>query len=209
MNGIHNLLPSRLPPIPKRALAYSPNITLSFVVLNEDASDGSYVDSWDINGALNDHVLPHLNALAPLWNFTIESQVLFHAPLTFEPTSVDDKWVLTEDEMKTFVSERWTLDSHSTNNPVLKFLLYIPSAKHRPLTLNVDCKLSAATANTSPLLPHPAIRLRRPPQPPTLNRSPAPNNRSPRRPLRPLHRPPLRSPRPPTPPSQTPPLPFA
>lgn len=38
--------------IPLRALKYQPNVTLSFVLLNEDASDGGYVRSWDIEGAI-------------------------------------------------------------------------------------------------------------------------------------------------------------
>lgn len=52
MNALHNLLPVHLPPLANRALAYSPNITLSFVVVNEDAADGAFVDGWNIDGAL-------------------------------------------------------------------------------------------------------------------------------------------------------------
>lgn len=33
-------------------------------------------------------------------------------------------------------------DSASTNNPVLRFMLYVPSAKHRPLRLAVPGELS-------------------------------------------------------------------
>lgn len=196
VNGINGLLPTHLPEIPKRALAYSPNITLSFVVLNEDATDGSFVDNWDIEAALQDHVLPHLDALAPLWNFSVESQVLFRAPLAFEPTLVEgeDQWVLDEDQMKTFVSERWSLDSHSTNNPVLKFMLYIPSARHRPLRLHVDCE-THLTPNPSAVVPPPPVGIRRPPQPPAVEWFPQTHHRGPRRPLRTLHRPPVRAPR--------------
>jgi len=71
-----------------------------------------------------------------VFNFSIESQVAYHAPLTFEPTQrADGAWVIDDDMMKIFISERWTLDSGSTNNPVLKFLLFVPSAKHRPMVL--------------------------------------------------------------------------
>lgn len=34
---------------------------------------------------LIDHFLPHLEPLRPIFNFSIESQVLHHAPLSFEP----------------------------------------------------------------------------------------------------------------------------
>ena len=45
--------PHRVPPeIPLRALKYAPNITLSFVALNEDATDGNYVRGWDIENAI-------------------------------------------------------------------------------------------------------------------------------------------------------------
>lgn len=136
INGIHNLLPAKLPTVPNRALAYQPNVTLSFVVLNEDASEGNYVDGWDIEAAIRDHFRPSLDPLAPLFNFSIESQVLYHAPLTFEPTQQEDgSWVVDDEEIKVFVSEHWSLDSKSTNNPVLRFMLFVPSAKHRPLRL--------------------------------------------------------------------------
>lgn len=136
INGIHNLLPAHLPTVPNRALAYQPNVTLSFVVLNEDASEGSYVDGWDVEAAIREHVKPTLEPLAPLFNFSIESQVLYHAPLTFEPTRQEDgSWAVDDEQIKVFVSEHWNLDSKSTNNPVLRFMLFVPSAKHRPMRL--------------------------------------------------------------------------
>jgi phosphatidylinositol glycan class S len=52
INSLLGLYPSDPPEIPLRALKYSPNITLSFVLLNEDSADGSYVRSWDIEGAI-------------------------------------------------------------------------------------------------------------------------------------------------------------
>jgi phosphatidylinositol glycan class S len=32
-----------------------------------------------------DHFTPHLEALRDVFQFTVESQILYHAPLTFEP----------------------------------------------------------------------------------------------------------------------------
>jgi phosphatidylinositol glycan class S len=52
INSILGLYPSDLPEIPLRALKYSPNITLSFVLLNENSAEGNYVRSWDIEGAI-------------------------------------------------------------------------------------------------------------------------------------------------------------
>ena len=52
--------PSQPSDIPLRALKYSPNITLSFVLLNEDASEGSYVRSWDIEAAIRGAIFQRL-----------------------------------------------------------------------------------------------------------------------------------------------------
>lgn len=46
------LFPSTPPEIPLRAIKYQPNVTLSFVLLNEDSTEGSYVRSWDIREAI-------------------------------------------------------------------------------------------------------------------------------------------------------------
>jgi phosphatidylinositol glycan class S len=40
------------------------------------------VDSW----LPTEHIQPHLDPLKDIFNFTIESQVLYHAPLSFEPS---------------------------------------------------------------------------------------------------------------------------
>ncbi|ORX39337.1 phosphatidylinositol-glycan biosynthesis class S protein [Kockovaella imperatae] len=166
------LPPYRTPPtVPLRALKYAPNITLSFVVLNEDSTEGSFVQSWDISSAINDHILPHLEPLKDIFKFDIESQILYHAPLTFEPhlgahsadthpsvggVMPDEEgivdlatvrnedihnpyWYIGEEEMKIFInSESWSLDSGSTNNPVLRMLLYVPNVKHRPMRTSVS-----------------------------------------------------------------------
>ncbi|WWC91140.1 uncharacterized protein L201_006081 [Kwoniella dendrophila CBS 6074] len=180
INSILSLYPADPPTIPLRALKYSPNITLSFVLLNEDSSEGSYVRSWDIDTAVQDHFLPQLQPLKDIFNFTIESQILYHAPLTFDPKPTESHtinafdndnpqieaainaakegdedleevakqliqveneqaWLVEEEDMKIFVnSEKWSLDSGSTNNPVLRFLLFIPKEKHRPMRLSTE-----------------------------------------------------------------------
>ncbi|OCF39417.1 phosphatidylinositol glycan, class S [Kwoniella heveanensis CBS 569] len=175
INSILSLFPDQPPSIPLRALKYSPNITLSFVLLNEDASEGSYVRGWDIEAAVQEHILPHLEPLKDVFNFTIESQLLYHAPLTFEPTyqamprprnkqieqaldaasqgndeaeivakelideELEKGYIIDEEMMKVFVnSEKWSLDSGSTNNPVLRFLVYVPKETHRPMRLSTS-----------------------------------------------------------------------
>ncbi|RXK39002.1 hypothetical protein M231_03732 [Tremella mesenterica] len=143
INSILSLFPSTPPDIPLRALKYSPNITLSFVLLNEDSSEGSYVRSWEIDSAIREHFVPHLEPLKDVFQLKIESQILYHAPLAFEPQFAplpEEKgaWLLGEDELKVFVnSESWNLDSGSSNDPVLRFLLFVPSSKHRPMKISL------------------------------------------------------------------------
>lgn len=104
-----------------------------------------------------------------MFNFSIESQVLYHAPLTFEPTRQDGAWVVDDDAAKIFVSERWSLDSMSTNNPVLRFLLFVPSAPHRPLHLG-----SASSRASSFLIPQfGSVVIVNPPEPATAENSSA------------------------------------
>lgn len=65
----------------------------------------------------------------------------------------DEAWLINEEQMKVFVnSERWSLgtsppgqlscltimvDSGSSNDPVLRFILFIPSSSHTPMQLEV------------------------------------------------------------------------
>lgn len=48
----------------------------------------STVSNRNSSVLISDFILPHLCVLSPVHNFTIESQVLLHAPLSFIPTWV-------------------------------------------------------------------------------------------------------------------------
>ncbi|KAJ7126058.1 phosphatidylinositol-glycan biosynthesis class S protein-domain-containing protein [Mycena epipterygia] len=119
-----------------RVAQYSPRYRLAFTLLNEDAAAGRAISSWDISGAISRHLFPILNSLSVLHNFTIESQVQFHAPLPFSPTSLDDGYGLTPEDLTVFVnSAEWSLSSSVSNDPVLHFILFIPSASRQPLQI--------------------------------------------------------------------------
>ncbi|KAE9404157.1 hypothetical protein BT96DRAFT_760893, partial [Gymnopus androsaceus JB14] len=81
---------------------------------------------------------PITSALGILHNFTINSQVQFHAPLAFEAALLaDGTYDLMPENLMVFInSAEWTLSSSSSNDPVLHFVLFVPSAKRRPLTIN-------------------------------------------------------------------------
>lgn len=55
-------------------------------------------------------IIPILRYLAPLHNFTIESQVQFHAPLAFLPQILENAYAVSPEDLSVFVnSAEWTL----------------------------------------------------------------------------------------------------
>ncbi|KIK51930.1 hypothetical protein GYMLUDRAFT_979740 [Collybiopsis luxurians FD-317 M1] len=150
VDNLANTLVSLIAPkMDLRAAQYSPRYRLSFTLLNEDGSTGQVISSWDIRQVIERHISPITSALGMLHNFTIESQVQFHAPLAFEPQSLPDgTFGLTQEDLTVFInSAEWTLSSSSSNDPVLHFVLFIPSAQRRPLSiLNADGTPGASSA---------------------------------------------------------------
>jgi GPI-anchor transamidase subunit S len=111
-----------------RVAQYSPRYHLSFTLLNEDAAAGHSVSKWAVSDAISrkktlichsfietlrhrvGHISPILTRLSVLHNFTIESQVQFHAPLAFKPLPVDTAFGITPEDLTVFVnSAEWTL----------------------------------------------------------------------------------------------------
>jgi hypothetical protein len=94
-----------------------------------------------------------LGELGLLHNFTIESQVQFHAPLAFEPSkrniSGQDVYVLDQDQLKVFInSAEWTL---------CMYLLYTMLSPYSAL---ISYKLLASQTTqffTSSYLSHPYL----------------------------------------------------
>ncbi|KAF8221084.1 hypothetical protein L208DRAFT_1426731 [Tricholoma matsutake] len=131
-----------------RVAQYSPRYRLSFTLLNEDAAAGHSVSEWAVADAISRHISPILKRLSVLHNFTIESQVQFHAPLAFKPLPVDSAFGITSEDLTVFVnSAEWTLSSSTSNDPVLHFILFVPSTSHRPLyIMNHDGSTSSSNA---------------------------------------------------------------
>ncbi|CEL58268.1 GPI transamidase component PIG-S OS=Bos taurus GN=PIGS PE=2 SV=3 [Rhizoctonia solani AG-1 IB] len=117
-----------------RVAQYSPRYRLAFSLLNEDASYGGAISGWSVKEAIKEYLQPTLDELNILHNFTIESQVQFYAPLTTEPIAAQDGYALNQEQLTIFVnSAEWTLSSSVSNDPVLHFVLFIPSLARRPL----------------------------------------------------------------------------
>lgn len=114
-----------------RVAKYASRYRLAFSLLNEDASQGPAAIGWDIHQSIaREHIFrtydssqpnfsigylsPTLDSLSVLHNFTIESQVQFHAPLAFAPRESQEleqmAYGLTGEDLTVFVnSAEWTL----------------------------------------------------------------------------------------------------
>ncbi|KAK7681393.1 hypothetical protein QCA50_015485 [Cerrena zonata] len=128
---------------PQRVVKYSPRYRVSFTLLNEDSASGKAAYTWDMQQAFGAHLGPTIDRLSPLHNFTVESQVQFHAPLAFSPKAVEHEGKivhgLTHEDLTVFVnSAEWTLSSAVSNDPVLHFVAFIPSKEHDPLYILDD-----------------------------------------------------------------------
>ncbi|KAI0763472.1 phosphatidylinositol-glycan biosynthesis class S protein-domain-containing protein [Trametes elegans] len=122
----------------QRVMKYSPRYRLAFTLLNEDAASGKAAMTWNVQDAIQCHLGPLLGKLSDLHNFTIESQVQFHAPLAFQPRPIQhdgkDAHGLTHEDLTVFInSAEWTLSSSVSNDPVIHLVLFIPSTKNSPL----------------------------------------------------------------------------
>ncbi|KAI0298712.1 phosphatidylinositol-glycan biosynthesis class S protein-domain-containing protein [Multifurca ochricompacta] len=117
---------------------YAPRYRLAFTLLNGDATAGRAVIGWDVVKMISRWIAPILEQTSELYNFTIESQIQFYAPLAFEPQVLSNGEEvihgLTQENLKVFInSAEWTLASSVSNDPVLHFVLFIPSISHSPL----------------------------------------------------------------------------
>ncbi|KAI9458637.1 phosphatidylinositol-glycan biosynthesis class S protein-domain-containing protein [Lactarius psammicola] len=136
---------------------YSPRYRLSFTLLNEDAAAGRAVVGWDVAKMISRWIAPILEQTSELHNFTIESQIRFHAPLAFEPRALsngeDMIHGLTQEHLKVFVnSAEWTLASSVSNDPVLHFVLFVPSDSHSPLRILDDASESSCFCSSCDLM---------------------------------------------------------
>ncbi|GAA5906018.1 hypothetical protein JCM6882_003537 [Rhodosporidiobolus microsporus] len=136
-----------------RVVKFSPHYKLVFSLLNQDSSAGSAVLDWDVHTLLSTHIRPFLSSLSPLHNFTIESQVQYFAPLAVNLHEEDEKEgaYVEEDDLRAFVnSAEWNLASGDTLDPVLHFLLYVPSPQNRPLRVQTTDGKTATPAFITP-----------------------------------------------------------
>ncbi|XP_026466654.1 GPI transamidase component PIG-S [Ctenocephalides felis] len=94
----------------------------------------------DIRSAANDYIVPFLNELSSLANFTVKSQWLYFLELDYKPKQVIDSsilrrhFALPEEILPHLITPlEKKLASHVSNNPCLNLVIYLPSCKTAPL----------------------------------------------------------------------------
>lgn len=108
--------------------------------MNEDIAQSNFIIDWDIQDAIERYLNYHLAQLSPLHNFTCHTQILYHSPLAFIPTVFNESGKLIhtveQDDLKAFINDAdWKLASPVTMDPVLHFVLWVPSSAHRPFKI--------------------------------------------------------------------------
>ncbi|XP_042355153.1 GPI transamidase component PIG-S [Plectropomus leopardus] len=121
-----------------RAFKSSPGYEITFSLLNPDPK--SHRLHWDIEGAVQTYIQPLLTKLAPVANFSIDSQTLYYAMLGVNPRfdSSRSAYTLNSDSLAHVINpvEARLGSNAASSNPVLNFLLYVPDAHHSPLYIH-------------------------------------------------------------------------
>ncbi|KAI3945933.1 hypothetical protein MKW98_007282 [Papaver atlanticum] len=131
-------------------------VVLSFSLLNANPQDWIY--DWDFRKIDEDLLAPVVEALAPIANLTVESQVLYHTPkssFSYWDAKLSS-YVFRTKDLPFFVnSNEWHLDTSIAaggRSKVLQFVVYIPSAEECPLRLQLPSgKVSTTNGFISPM----------------------------------------------------------
>ncbi|CAK8541499.1 unnamed protein product [Lathyrus sativus] len=131
-------------------------IVLSFSLLNAEPQDWVY--DWDFNEIDETLLQPVIEALQPIADVTVESQVLYHTPKASFSYWDDEhgSHIFTTQDLPFFVnSNEWHLDTSVAaggRSKVLQLVVYIPSAKECPLQLELpNGDLSKTNGFISPM----------------------------------------------------------
>lgn len=100
---------------------------------------GSAPSSWDIESAVQEYISPLVQALSPVSNFTVDTQVQLYA--TFSPTAPAPEhdeaqavWTLNEENLSAFINAaEWPLSPSIGSGPTINFILYVPAPSQSPL----------------------------------------------------------------------------
>ncbi|KIW30294.1 uncharacterized protein PV07_06050 [Cladophialophora immunda] len=146
-----------------RAYKSSPEFHLTFSLLTASGAPAS----WEIDGALRDHIEPLVQALSSIADFEITTQVQLYStlPPTIQPIHREGQngSFLQQNDLTAFVnSAEWPLAPSIGDGPTLNFILYVPAKDQIPLSIEgVDGnswlipQWGGIQILNPPLLPHP------------------------------------------------------
>ncbi|KAI9149105.1 GPI transamidase component GPI17 [Paramyrothecium foliicola] len=99
-----------------RSFRYAPTYHLTFSLF----TPGSLPNTWDIDAALHDYMKPVLDVLAPIHNFTIDTQVQLYA----SPGAQSQ--ILSKDDLASFINAaEWPLSPSIGGAPTINFVAYV------------------------------------------------------------------------------------
>lgn len=131
------------------------SIVLSFSLLNANPNDWVY--DWNFQKIDELMLAPVVEALAPVANIHVESQVLYHTPKSSISKSTDESGgnVVGISDLPFFVnSSEWHLDTSiatAGRSKVLQFVVYVPTKNECPLLLQLpDGQISKTNGFISP-----------------------------------------------------------
>ncbi|XP_059296497.1 uncharacterized protein LOC132049639 [Lycium ferocissimum] len=131
-------------------------VVLSFSLLNSDPHDWVY--DWDFQELDEILLAPAVDALRPVADISVESQVLYHTPKSSYSywDDMQGSYIFSTKDLPFFVnSNEWHLDTSTAaggRSKVLHFVLYVPSAKECPLKLQLpNGEMSMTNGFISPM----------------------------------------------------------
>ncbi|KKK24276.1 hypothetical protein ARAM_004399 [Aspergillus rambellii] len=121
----------------RRSMKYAETYHLAFSLF----TPGPAPSSWDVQSAVQEYIAPLLQALHPISNFTVDTQVQLYA--TFSPTAplpeydeAQALWTLKEEDLSAFINAaEWPLSPSIGSGPTINFILYVPAPSQSPLVV--------------------------------------------------------------------------
>lgn len=120
-----------------RSLKYAPLYHLTISLFTPEASPSS----WDIQDAVRSTFGPLIEALSPISNLTIDTQIQPYASFapSVQPTFSKEQnvWTLSRTQLGGFINAaEWPLSPSIGGGPTVHFVLYVPSPSQAPLLVD-------------------------------------------------------------------------
>lgn len=133
-------LAARLATRRTRAFKYAPTYHITVSLFSPSAKPSS----WDIESALAEYMMPLLDSMSSISNFTVDTQVQLHAAFSpsvqvpeYNPES--KVWTLREEDLSGFINAaEWPLSPSIGAGPTLNFVVYVSDQNKSPLVVKAN-----------------------------------------------------------------------